>query len=122
MSLVHHRPEDAAEVVAALISHHAVRKINFTGSSQVGKVIAQTAALHLKPVTMELGGKCPAIVLAGADLEMASRAVLSHAFLNVCCPSPTESSLEPFANPDLERTNLHVNGASRCGTGHLPRV
>ncbi|KAI4666559.1 uncharacterized protein J4E79_002598 [Alternaria viburni] len=75
--------EDAAEVAEALIAHDAIRKIEFIGSAEVGKKIMGIAAKYLKPVLMELGGKCPAIVLEDADLEEAAKqcgmgAVLNH--------------------------------------------
>ena len=66
------RREDAAEVTEALIADRNIRKIEFIGSANVGRIIGATAAKHLKPVLMELGGKCPAIVLDDADLEQAA--------------------------------------------------
>lgn len=77
------RREDAAEVTEALIAHNAIRKVEFIGSAAVGKVIGQLAAKYLKPVLLELGGKCPAIVLDDADLAQAAKlcalgAVLHH--------------------------------------------
>jgi acyl-CoA reductase-like NAD-dependent aldehyde dehydrogenase len=67
------RREDAATVTESLIAHPAIRKIEFIGSAAVGRVIGQVAAKYLKPVTMELGGKCPALVLEDADLEEAAK-------------------------------------------------
>ncbi|KAL9086705.1 MAG: hypothetical protein Q9165_007024 [Trypethelium subeluteriae] len=64
--------EQAAEVTEALIKHPAVRKVDFIGSAAVGRMIGATAARYLKPVLMELGGKCPAIVLEDADLRKAA--------------------------------------------------
>ncbi|MFC2954201.1 aldehyde dehydrogenase [Marinicaulis aureus] len=75
-------PEDAAEVVGALIDHPAVKRINFTGSTAVGKIIAKRAAEHLKPVLLELGGKAPLIVLEDADLDEAVKAAAFGAFMN----------------------------------------
>jgi acyl-CoA reductase-like NAD-dependent aldehyde dehydrogenase len=77
------RREDAAEVTETLIAHTAIRKVEFIGSAAVGKVIGQVAAKHLKPVIMELGGKCPALVLEDADLQEAAKqcalgAVMHH--------------------------------------------
>ncbi len=62
-------PEDAGEIVEALISHPAVRRVNFTGSTRVGRIIAEKAGRHLKPALLELGGKAPFIVLDDADLD-----------------------------------------------------
>ena len=69
-------------LIEALISHPAVRRINFTGSTRVGRIIAQTAAKYLKPVLLELGGKAPLLVLDDADLDAAVRAAAFGAFMN----------------------------------------
>jgi vanillin dehydrogenase len=75
-------PADAAEVVGALIDHPLVRHINFTGSTRVGKIVAERAGRQLKPVLLELGGKAPLIVLEDADLDAAVNAAAFGAFLN----------------------------------------
>lgn len=64
--------EDAAEITESLIANERIRKIEFIGSAAVGRLIGATAAKHLKPVLMELGGKGPAIVLDDADLQKAA--------------------------------------------------
>lgn len=82
VNLVTHEPKDAAETVGALIDHPAVRRINFTGSTAVGRIVARRAAEHLKPVLLELGGKAPLIVLEDADIGEAVKAAAFGAFLN----------------------------------------
>jgi benzaldehyde dehydrogenase (NAD) len=82
VTLVSNAPKDAAEIVGALVDHPAVRRINFTGSTAVGKIIAKRAAEHLKPVLLELGGKAPLIVLDDADLDEAVKAAAFGAFMN----------------------------------------
>jgi acyl-CoA reductase-like NAD-dependent aldehyde dehydrogenase len=82
VTLVSNAPKDAAEIVGALVDHPAVRRINFTGSTAVGKIIAIRAAGHLKPVLLELGGKAPLIVLDDADLDEAVKAAAFGAFMN----------------------------------------
>ena len=67
-----------------LIAHPAVRKINFTGSTAVGKILAEKAGKYMKPILMELGGKAPAIVLEDADLDLAALEVVKGGFLHVC--------------------------------------
>ena len=57
-------------------------KIFFTGSVPVGKVVYQAAAKHLTPVTLELGGKSPVIILPDADLEVTVRRLVWAKFLN----------------------------------------
>jgi len=75
-------PGDAAAIVDALIAHPAVRRINFTGSTRVGRLIAEKAGRHLKPVLLELGGKAPLIVLDDADLDAAVAAAAFGAYMN----------------------------------------
>ena len=74
--------EDAPGLIDALISHPAVRRINFTGSTRVGHIIALTAAKYLKPVLLELGGKAPLLVLDDADIDAAVAAAAFGAFMN----------------------------------------
>lgn len=81
LNVVTNAPNDAAEVVNALIAHRAVRRVNFTGSSRVGRIIAETAGRHLKPVLLELGGKSPLVVLDDADLDEAVNAAIFGAFV-----------------------------------------
>jgi len=82
VNVIANAPEDAPAVVAALIAHPAVKRINFTGSSKVGKVIAKLAAEHLKPALLELGGKAPLVVLDDADIDAAVDATIFGAFMN----------------------------------------
>jgi acyl-CoA reductase-like NAD-dependent aldehyde dehydrogenase len=82
VNVVTHDPKDAEAVADALIAHPRVRRINFTGSTRVGKIIAMLAAKHLKPVLLELGGKAPLIVLEDADLDAAVDATVFGAFAN----------------------------------------
>src|SRR3954453_12749435 len=74
INLLTNDPADAPEVVEALIAHPAVRRVNFTGSTKVGPVIAAKCAEHLKPSLLELGAKAPMVVLGDADLEAAADA------------------------------------------------
>jgi vanillin dehydrogenase len=82
ISLVTNHPNDAAEVVEELIAHPAVRRVNFTGSTRVGRIVAETAARHLKRVLLELGGKAPLVVLADADLDRAVAAANFGSFMH----------------------------------------
>ncbi|GAA5995902.1 aldehyde dehydrogenase [Rhodotorula paludigena] len=75
LTIVHVAPKDAPAVTEALIAHDAVMKVNFTGSTRVGQIVAQTCGKYLKPVVLELGGKAPAIVCEDANLEHAANAV-----------------------------------------------
>lgn len=82
VNFVTNAPADAAAVVEAMVAHPALRRVNFTGSTKVGKLIAQTCAKYLKPVLLELGGKAPLIVLEDADIEAAVAAATFGAFAN----------------------------------------
>ena len=82
VNFVTNAPADAAEVVEAMIAHPAVRRVNFTGSTRVGKIIAAACARYLKPVVLELGGKAPLVVLDDADIEAAVNAAAFGAFAN----------------------------------------
>jgi acyl-CoA reductase-like NAD-dependent aldehyde dehydrogenase len=82
VNVVTNAPGDAPRVVEALIGHPAVRRVNFTGSTKVGRIIAELGARYLKPVLLELGGKAPLVVLDDADLEDAAKAANFGAFMN----------------------------------------
>ncbi len=82
VNIVTNAPKDAGAVVGALIDHPAVKRINFTGSTSVGRIVAKRAAEHLKPCLLELGGKAPLIVLEDADLDEAVKAAAFGAFMN----------------------------------------
>jgi acyl-CoA reductase-like NAD-dependent aldehyde dehydrogenase len=82
VNLITNAPEDAPDVVDELIAHPAVRRVNFTGSTRVGRIVAEKAAGHLKRVLLELGGKAPMVVLADADLERAVPAASFGAFMH----------------------------------------
>lgn len=80
LNIIQHSREDAEMVVDVLLSDDRVRKVNFTGSTVVGRIIASKAAQHGKSALLELGGKCPQIVLADADLDKAAQAAAFGAF------------------------------------------
>ena len=82
VNLITHDPDEASDVVDELIAHPAVRRINFTGSTRVGRLVAEKAAHHLKRVLLELGGKAPMVVLADADLDEAVAAAKFGAFMH----------------------------------------
>jgi betaine-aldehyde dehydrogenase len=67
---------------AAIVKHHDVRKVAFTGSAAVGKIIMREAADQLKRVSFELGGKSPNIFFSDADFENAVDGALFGTFIN----------------------------------------
>ena len=82
MNYITNAPADAGKVVEAMVAHPAVRRVNFTGSTRVGRIIAMTCAKYLKPVVLELGGKAPLVVLDDADLDDAVNAAAFGCFAN----------------------------------------
>ncbi len=78
-NLVHGRGDTVGE---ALVAHPGVDMVSFTGSVQVGRHVAATAAATVKKVALELGGKSAAIILDDADLETAIKGVRNSCFLN----------------------------------------
>ncbi|MFM2119279.1 MAG: hypothetical protein RL722_747, partial [Pseudomonadota bacterium] len=81
LNVLTNAPQDAPEVIDTLIAHKAVRRVNFTGSTRVGRIIAQKAATHLKRCLLELGGKSPLVVLDDADVDEAVKAAVFGSFL-----------------------------------------
>jgi len=106
VNVVTNAPEDAAEVVGALIDAPEVKRINFTGSTNVGRIIAKRAAEHLKPCLLELGGKAPLLVLEDADLDEAVKAAAFGAFMNqgqICMSTERIIVVEAVADAFIEK-------------------
>jgi len=82
LNVITHTKEDAPEVGDELIVHPAVRRISFTGSTDIGRIVAEKAGRHLKRAVLELGGKDPLIILRDADLDYAADAAAWGAFLH----------------------------------------
>ena len=121
LTVITHAPEHGPEVVEALIGHPAVRRVNFTGSTRVGRVIAETAARHLKRCLLELGGKSPLVVLEDADLDAAAEAAAFGAFLNqgqICMSTDRIVVLEDVADAFAAKL---VQRAARLRSGD-PRL
>ncbi len=74
--------EESENIVDALIEHPVVRRVNFTGSTRVGRRVAELCAKHLKRPLLELGGQAPMVVLEDADLDLAAAAAVKGAYLN----------------------------------------
>jgi acyl-CoA reductase-like NAD-dependent aldehyde dehydrogenase len=113
VNIVTNAPKDAPAVVAALITHPAVKRINFTGSTAVGRIIAETAGRHLKPVLLELGGKAPMVVLADANLDEAVNAAAFGAFLNqgqICMSTERIIVDQAIADEFVEKFAAKVKG------------
>lgn len=81
LNYVVNAPDDASDVITVLIEHPAIRRVNFTGSTRVGRIIAETAGRNLKRCLLELGGKAPLVVLDDADINGAVNAAIFGSFL-----------------------------------------
>ena len=106
VNVVTNAPKDAADIVGALIDHPAVKRINFTGSTAVGRLIATRCAQQLKPCLLELGGKAPLIVLEDADLDEAVKAAAFGAFMNqgqICMSTERIIVIESVAPDFIKR-------------------
>lgn len=129
VNLVTNEPKDAADVVGALIDHPAVRRINFTGSTAVGRIIAKRCAENLKPCLLELGGKAPLIVLEDANLDEAVKAAAFGAFMNqgqICMSTeriiPVAAIAEEFTRRFAEKVRSMKSGDPREGKTPLGAV
>ncbi|PJE55475.1 aldehyde dehydrogenase [Marinomonas sp. BSi20584] len=82
LNVLTNAPENAAAIVESLVKSPIVKHVNFTGSSQVGRIIGHLAGENLKPALLELGGKAPLVILADADIDAAVNAAIFGAFMN----------------------------------------
>jgi acyl-CoA reductase-like NAD-dependent aldehyde dehydrogenase len=129
INIVTNAPEDASEIVGALIDAPQVKRINFTGSTHVGRIIAKRAAEHLKPCLLELGGKAPLIVLEDADLDEAVKAAAFGAFMNqgqICMSTEriivVDAVADAFAQKFAAKAQSMPTGDPREGTTPLGAV
>ena len=104
--------EDAGQ---ALIAHPLVRKVNFTGSADTGKLVMAAAAKRIVPVSLELGGKSPFVVFADADIEAAARSAAFTLSRNAgqVCSAGTRHLVERSAvAPFVERFVAHLKAVT----------
>lgn len=116
VNCVNNHPADGPKIVSSLIRHEAVKRINFTGSTRTGRIIAQLAAQELKPCLLELGGKAPMIVLDDADLDEAARAATFGSFMNtgqICMSTEKLVVDDKIADTFIEKL---VASTKRLGT------
>jgi benzaldehyde dehydrogenase (NAD) len=112
INFITNAPKDAADIVGALIDHPAVKRVNFTGSTAVGRIVAVRAAQNLKPVLLELGGKAPFLVLDDADLDEAVKAAAFGAFMNqgqICMSTERIIVLDAVADQFIAKFKAKVD-------------
>lgn len=116
LNTIFHRPSDAAQITKLLIEHPLVQKVNFTGSSGVGSVVAGLSGKALKPCLMELGGKAPAIVCDDADLDLAAQMCTFGAFHHsgqICMSTERVLVFQSIASPFKEKLREAMEARAR---------
>jgi succinate-semialdehyde dehydrogenase/glutarate-semialdehyde dehydrogenase len=111
-----------AEISEYLIPHPVIRKITFTGSTPVGKKLAALAGLHMKRITMELGGHAPTIVFADADVDLAIKQLSGAKFRNAgqVCVSPTRFLVHESVHDRFVEGFVKATAAIKVGDGLDP--
>src|SRR2546429_4603946 len=119
-------PGSGSAIGDALVTHPLVRKVSFTGSTEIGRRIMELAAQDLKRVSLELGGKSPNIVFADADWKRAAETSPMSVFANTgqdCCARSRlfveQSIFEPFVEAFVEATQKLVVGDPTKPETHL---
>jgi len=119
---------DPAHISSYLIAHPAIRKISFTGSTPVGKQLAAMAGLHMKRMTMELGGHAPVVIFDDADVALAAKTMAASKFRNAgqVCVSPTRFLVQEGVYKDfvaqfvMHAEKLQVGNGMETGVGMGP--
>jgi succinate-semialdehyde dehydrogenase / glutarate-semialdehyde dehydrogenase len=108
-----------AQISEYLIPHPTIRKISFTGSTKVGKDLAAMAGLHMKRVTMELGGHAPVIVFDDADIESAAKIMVAAKYRNAgqVCISPTRFLVQEGVYDKFVKQFVEGAKAIKVGNG-----
>ncbi len=110
---------DPAQISSYLIPHPIVRKITFTGSTPVGKMLAAMAGQHMKRATMELGGHAPVIVAEDADIALAVKAAGAAKFRNAgqVCIAPTRFLVANKIKQEFTEAFVKMSEALNVGDG-----
>ena len=110
---------DPAEISSYLIASPIIRKVTFTGSTPVGKQLASLAGLHMKRVTMELGGHAPVIVAEDADIALAVKAAGAAKFRNAgqVCISPTRFLVHKSKVEEFSAALVALSKSLKIGNG-----
>jgi succinate-semialdehyde dehydrogenase/glutarate-semialdehyde dehydrogenase len=110
---------DPAEISSYLIPHPVIKKITFTGSTPVGKMLAAMAGQHMKRATMELGGHAPVIVCEDADVELAAKSAGAAKFRNAgqVCISPTRFLVHESIKSEFTKAIVKQAEMQKIGNG-----
>ncbi|MEE2677425.1 MAG: aldehyde dehydrogenase family protein [Myxococcota bacterium] len=107
---------------AAIATHPDVDKVAFTGSTEVGHEIVRASAGNLKRVSLELGGKSPAIVFDDADVELAAAGVAGAIFFNhgQCCCAGSRLFTGPKVRDEIVERVSEIARKTKLGDGFDP--
>lgn len=113
---------DPAQISSYLIAHPVIQKVTFTGSTPVGKRLAGMAGIHMKRMSMELGGHAPVIVCADADISVAAQTMAASKFRNAgqVCISPTRFLIQASVYERFASEFVTHAKAIRVGHGLSP--
>jgi succinate-semialdehyde dehydrogenase/glutarate-semialdehyde dehydrogenase len=116
LGLVFGNPSEISEY---LIASPIIRKITFTGSTPVGKLLAGLAGQHMKRVSMELGGHAPVIVAEDADIDLAVNSVGTAKFRNAgqVCISPTRFLVHNSVKDEFAQALAAYASSIKVGDG-----
>ena len=108
-----------SEISNYLIADPVIRKISFTGSTPVGKQLASLAGMHMKRVTMELGGHAPAIVFGDADVKVAAAVLAAGKYRNAgqVCIAPTRFLVQAAVHDQFVEEFVERTEALKMGNG-----
>ncbi|MHB1468789.1 MAG: aldehyde dehydrogenase family protein [Solirubrobacteraceae bacterium] len=107
------------QVGAALVAHPLVRHVTFVGSAKTGALVAHACAERLVPVELELGGKCPSVVFADADLDRATPVIVRALIQNAgqSCSAGTRLLVQEQVRDELLRRVAAALAAVSIGPG-----
>jgi succinate-semialdehyde dehydrogenase/glutarate-semialdehyde dehydrogenase len=114
----------AEEIAEEFMTNTLVRKISFTGSSEVGKQLMRQAAEQMKRISLELGGHAPFIVLPDVDLESVAKMAVVGKFRNngQVCISPSRFYVHKDIQKDFTEASVEHARALKIGNGMEPGV
>ncbi|HSH57678.1 MAG TPA: NAD-dependent succinate-semialdehyde dehydrogenase [Halomonas sp.] len=118
-------PGRASEIAAAMTESPLVRKITFTGSTEVGRELMASAAQHIQKISLELGGNAPFIVFEDADLDAAVEGAMAAKFRNAgqtCVCTNRFLVQSSVVNAFCEKLAVAMNSELRVGEGTEPGV
>jgi succinate-semialdehyde dehydrogenase/glutarate-semialdehyde dehydrogenase len=114
----------ARAIADAFFAHPAVRKISFTGSTEVGKELIRRSADQVKRLSLELGGHAPLIVFADADVQQVAQAAVLGKFRNngQVCIAPSRFYLHDKIAEDFTEAAVELTKKLNIGNGLEPGV